>query len=109
MRKLVLPVCVLFVAALVLAFASPLMAGEKAHQKTHEMKGEIISVNAEGMQITFKDENGEEHTAPVMGKALENFKTLQPGQQVVLTCSDNEKGEHQGVSKIKIVKEGETK
>jgi ribosomal protein S1 len=106
MRKLVLAVCILFAAALILAQASPLMAGEKAHQKTHEMKGEVVSIDTEGMQITFKDDKGEEHTAPVMGKALETFKTLEPGQKVVLTCTDNEKGEHQGVSKIKLVKEG---
>ena len=104
MRKLALPVCALFVAALILASATPLMAGEKSQNKTHNMKGEIVSVDTEGMQITFKDEKGEEHTSPVMGKALETFKTLEPGQKVLLTCTDNEKGEHQGISKIKVMK-----
>jgi hypothetical protein len=98
-------VCALFVAALLLAQATPLLAAAK----THEMKGEIISVDATGMKITFKDEKGAEHTAPVMGKALESFKGLQPGQKVKLTCSDNEKGEHQGISEIKVIKEGEKK
>ena len=105
MRRLALPVCALFVAALLIVQVTPLLAGEK----THEMKGEIISVDAAGMKITFKDEKGEEHTAPVMGKALESFKNLQPGQKVKLTCSDNDKGEHQGVSDIKVMKEGEKK
>jgi hypothetical protein len=102
MRKLVLPVCALFVAALLLAQATPLLAAGK----THDMKGEIVSVDATAMKITFKDEKGEEHTAPVMGKAVDMLKTLQPGQKVSLTCTDNEKGEHQGISAIKVMKEG---
>ena len=105
MKRLVLPVCVLFVVALMLAQATPLLAGEK----THEMKGEVVSVDTTGMKITFKDEKGEEHTAPVMGKALETYKSLQPGQKVIVTCTDTEKGEHQGVSAIKVVKEGDKK
>jgi hypothetical protein len=102
MKKFALPVCALFVAALILAQATPLMAGGK----THDMKGEIVSVDAQGMKITIKDEKGEEHTAPVMGKAVEMLKSLQPGQKVSLTCQDNEKGEHQGVTAIKVMKEG---
>ena len=101
MRKVALLVCMLFVVALV----SPLMAGGK----THGLKGEVVSVDLEGKKLTFKDDKGQEQTAPVMGKALETLKNLKAGDKVELTCTDNEKGEHEGISAIKMAKEGAKK
>ncbi len=101
MRKVALLVCMLFVVALM----SPLMAGAK----THGVKGEVVSVDLEGKKITFKDDKGQEQTAPVMGKALDVLKNLKAGDKVELTCTDNEKGEHEGISAIKMMKEGAKK
>ena len=81
------------------ALAPVAMAG-----KTHQMKGEIVSVDVAGKAITFKDDKGESHTAPVMGKAAESFKSLKAGDKVTLTCSDTDQGVHEGVSDIKVEK-----
>ena len=72
--------------------------------KTHQMKGEIVSVDLAGKAITFKDDKGESHTAPVIGKALEDIKTVKAGAKVTLTCTDDDKGAHEGVSEIKVEK-----
>jgi c-di-GMP-binding flagellar brake protein YcgR len=97
MRHLALVLGVLVVAGLILGVATPAMAGGK----THQMKATIVSIDAEHNQITIKDEKGEEKTAPVMDKAIEEIKTLKAGDKVTLTCHDNEKGEHEGVTAIK--------
>src|SRR6266850_388122 len=93
---------------LLLAIVTPIPdTALRAGGKTHEMKGEIVSVDLEGKTITFKDEKGEEHTAPVMAKALETLKTLRRGDKVILTGVDSEKGEHEAVSEIRVIREGE--
>jgi len=84
--------------------ASLLMAGDmKATDtkgKTHKMNVEIVSVDAATNMITVKDAKGEEHTAPVMGKAIDSLKMYKAGDHVTVVCQDNEKGEHQGVVNI---------
>ena len=97
MKRVAWSVVALFVISILLAPASALLAGEK----THSMKGEVVSVDLEKNMLTFKDEKGESKTAPVMGKAMEAFKTLKAGDKVMLTCADNEAGAHQGISDIK--------
>ncbi len=92
----------LFVAVVLLAPITTILAGGKSH----EAKGEVVSVDLEGKKLTFKNEKGEDQTAPVMGKALETLKTLKAGDKVTLTCADNEKGEHQGISEIKVTPAG---
>jgi len=101
MKRLAFFVCALFVAAVVAAPVAAVFAGEK----THEVKGEVVSVDLEGKTLTFKDETGQNKTAPAMGKAIDSLKTLKAGDKVILICTDNEKGEHQGISAIKIAKE----
>ena len=99
MKKFALAVAILFVAGLALAQAADekkAMAG-----KTHDMTAEVVSVDATAKTITIKDDKGENKTAPVMGTAVDALKTLKPGDKVTLTCQDNDKGEHQGVIKIK--------
>ena len=98
MRRVAWLVCLLFVVGVVMGNLAPVFAGEK----THEMKAQVVSVDLEGKKLTIKDEKGENKTAPVMGKAIDSLKTLKAGDWVVLTCMDNEKGEHQGISEIKM-------
>ena len=98
MKKLALLVCTMFVACLALGQVTSVVAAEK----THPMTVEVVSVNLEAKTLTFRDEKGENKSAPVLAKAVESLKTLKAGAKVTLTCSDNEKGEHQGISAIQL-------
>src|SRR5262245_11161330 len=98
MRKLAIWVCALFVAAALAAPVTMVLAGEK----THDVKGEVVSANADGKTLTFKDETGQSKTVPAMGKAIDALKTLKAGDHVVLTCTDDERGGHLGVTAIKL-------
>ena len=100
MKRLAFLMGALVILALVAAPVSAVLAGEK----THEVKGEIVSLDLTGKTLTFKDETGQNKTVPVLGKAIDSLKTLKAGDRVVLTCSDNEKGEHQGISAVKLDK-----
>ena len=99
MRKAMLFV----IAALVASFILGQVTLVRAAGKSHDITTQVVSVDLEKKTITFKNDKGENQTAPVMGKAAESFKTLKAGDKVVLTCTDNEKGEHQGISVIKLV------
>ena len=100
MRKIAFWVCALFVAAVLASPVTAVLAGEK----THDVKGEVVSVNVEGKTLTFKDETGQSKTVPAMGKAIDALKTLKAGDHIVLTCTDDEKGGHLGVTAIKLEK-----
>ena len=100
MRKLALLMTVVFVASLILAQAHPASAAGK----THDLTGTVVSVDTQVKKITFKDDTGTSMTVPVLGKAVARLKTLKAGQMVTLTCQDNEKGDHEGVSAIKVAK-----
>jgi hypothetical protein len=91
-----LPVVVALAVALPVAFA-----GSPAMGKTHDQKAEVVSVDMTAKTITLKDEKGENHTAPLLGKALEEAKSLKAGDHVSATCKDSDKGEHEGVTAIK--------
>ena len=97
MKKLAAVVCAVFVAALILGAVTPVLAAGK----THQVKATVVSVDLEGKKITIKDEKGEEKTAPVMDKAVDELKNIKAGDKVTLTCHDNDKGEHEGVTAIK--------
>jgi len=101
MKKLVAVLGVLAIAGLVFAQAAN---AEEKDQKTHEMTVTVVSVDADANTITVKDDKGEEMTAPVLPKARTALEGLKSGEMVVLTCLDNEKGEHQGVTMIKPAK-----
>jgi len=96
MKKLAAVVCAVFVAALILGVVSPALAAGK----THQVKATIVSVDMEGKTITIKDEKGEQKTAPVMDKAVDELKNIKAGDKVTLTCHDNDKGEHEGITAI---------
>lgn len=98
MKKTALMVVLALVVAVI---AAPVMAADTAKKNTHDMTAWFVSGDAKTKMITIKDEQGEEKTVPVMGAAIKEMSTLKSGQKVMLTCMDNEKGEHQGVSAIK--------
>lgn len=97
MKRLGSVVSAILIAALVLAIP----AAAYAAGKTHDMKAEIVSIDAKAKTITIKDEKGESHTAPLMGAAIGEAKNFKAGDKVTCTCQDNEAGEHQGVTGIK--------
>jgi Cu/Ag efflux protein CusF len=99
MKKLTFLLIALWVAASVLAPLAPAFAAGK----THDLKGEVVSVDAAANKITFKDEKGTSQTSPVKDKAVETLKTLKAGDKVVLTCQDDENGQHQAIVAIRVL------
>jgi len=97
MKRLGSILSAILIAALVLAIPTATFA----KGKTHEMSGEVVTVDEAGKMITFKDEKGESHTAPLLGSAVAEAKNFKAGDKVTVTCQDTEKGDHEGVSAIK--------
>jgi len=52
----------------------------------------------------MKGPDGKTSTAPVEGDALKALGSLKAGEDVSVTCRDNDQGEHQAVSAVKVVK-----
>ncbi len=92
-------VAVLMVAVL-MAVLLVQVAPAVAMGKTHDVKGTVVAVNVEGKTITFKDDSGASVTAPVLDPAAGTLKNVKAGEYVTLTCQDNEKGEHEGITRI---------
>ena len=97
-RKLAFATALLFLAGLALPMAS------ETKGKTHDVTTTVVAVDAAAKTITIKDDTGQDKTVPVMDGAVESLKKLKAGDKVVLTCKDNDKGEHEGVSAIKPAK-----
>ena len=72
--------------------------------KTHDVTAEVGSVDAAKNTITIKGEK-ENMTAPVERKAIAALKTVKSGAKYVLTCRDDEKGEHKAVTAIQVAAE----
>jgi len=100
MRKLALIAC----AALVIGLVVGQVSAATTTGKSHRMTAEVVSVDVQAKTLTIKDDKGEEKTAPVLGKAVDRLKSLKAGEKVTLTCKDNEKGEHEGITAIAIAK-----
>jgi hypothetical protein len=81
--------------------AVPVLAGEMASQKSHDLTVVFVSFDAKAKTVTFKDDQGASKTVPVMDTAMRAFEGIKAGDKVTLTCADNEKGEHQGVAMAK--------
>jgi hypothetical protein len=104
MRKAAAVVSATLVALVLVAFATPVLATGK----THDLSGTIVSVDTDGKKLTFKDDTGSSMTVPVLEKAVPALKSLKAGQKVVLTCQDNENGDHEGVSAIRVQDSGKS-
>jgi hypothetical protein len=96
MKPISLLMCALFVAGIVLGQLTPVLAG----QSKHEFSAEVVSIDLDDETITFLDTHGDEMTMRVMGDALETLATLAAGDKVILTCEDDENGEHMGIVSI---------
>jgi LEA14-like dessication related protein len=98
MRKLSVLFAVMGVVALAAASVSVLAS---AGTKTHDVKVTVVSLDEKANTMTVKLENGDQKTVPVMGHAINKMKHVKAGEQITCVCTDNEKGEHQGISDIK--------
>lgn len=107
MRKLALLLCALLVVVGV-ASASQAPAPAKADKpvaaavKTHTVEAEVVSADVAAKTLTIKAEPNK--TVAVEGAALAQLKDLKMGEKVKLTCRDNDKGEHQAITDIKVEK-----
>jgi len=107
MKKLTLLLCALFVVASV-ASASQAPAPAKVDKpvatavKTHVVEAEVVSADVTAKTLTIKAEPNK--TVTVEGAALAQLKDLKMGEKVKLTCRDNDKGEHQAITHIKVEK-----
>jgi hypothetical protein len=103
MKKLALLLSALLVAGA--AYASQATtAPAKEHKgmatgKTHTVEAEVVSADATAKTLTIKGDAGDK-TVPVEGAAVAELKNVKAGEKVKLTCRDNEKGEHQAITKI---------
>jgi hypothetical protein len=78
--------------------------GTALADKTHVVNATVVSVDTAAHTVTLKGADGKTSTAPVEGDAVKMLDTLKAGEQVAATCRDNDQGEHQAVSAIKVVK-----
>jgi predicted small secreted protein len=98
MKRFRLLVALPLAVAMVVAIPATALAGAG---KSHDVKAEVVAVDNEAKTITIKDEKGENHTAPLLGKAVDEAKALKAGDKVTVTCKDKDDGAHEGVSSIK--------
>ncbi|HEV8122365.1 MAG TPA: hypothetical protein VGQ67_15330 [Candidatus Polarisedimenticolia bacterium] len=99
MKKLSLLFVVLAVVALV---AAPVFAeGAKKH---HDVQVTVVSVDPAAKTMTVKGPDGAQKTVPVTGEAVGKVKNVKPGDMITVVCQDNEKGEHEAISDIKMEK-----
>lgn len=82
----------------------PLTHAPKDHAtpvaKTHDVEAEVVSYDASKKMLTIKG-TPDNKTLSVDAKAVASAADLKAGDMVTLTCRDNEKGEHLGVSGVK--------
>lgn len=93
-------VSIVLAVALLVAPAFAAQAEKSASGKTHQFDAEFVSGDAQAKTVTVKGADGNTSTLPVEGKALEAIGTLKAGDQITLTCRDNENGEHQAIVSI---------
>ena len=97
MRHPLLIFVAVLAAGLILAQVNPVAAAGK----THELTATVVAVDIQAKKITFQDEAGTTSTSPVLDRAVESLKTVKAGEKVVLTCRDNENGNHEAVIAIR--------
>jgi hypothetical protein len=83
-----------------IAFAGGSAALAAAAGKTHDMTVQIVAVDKQSKTITIKDDKGATKAVPVLGNAARSLGNVRTGQMYTLSCQDDEKGEHQGITAI---------
>jgi hypothetical protein len=95
MKKLALPLALVFATASLAAAQAPAPEAKPAETKapatkpakTHKVEAEIVSADVEKKTVTFKTLAGEK-SAPVGPLAMYRLKKIKAGDKVTLTCKD---------------------
>jgi uncharacterized lipoprotein YajG len=108
MKKLAVLCSLLLVAAVASAQTAtqqtePAKPAKPAVMKTHVVEAEVVSTDAMAKTLTIKGEK-ENKVLKVDAAAVAQLKDLKAGEKVKLTCRDNEKGEHEAITKIAVEK-----
>jgi hypothetical protein len=107
MRKLALTLALVAMAGIAAAQDPKPLAPEAsttqatAAAKTHEVEAEIVSFDTASKTLTIKG-SPDNKMVPVDAKAVAMVKDLKSGDKVTLICRDNDKGEHQAVTGVKL-------
>ena len=83
-----------------LSFASLAMATAAFADKSHMVSGTVMSTDMMAHTITLKGKDGKASTAPVEGDALKQLGNVKSGDEVTVTCRDDDKGMHKAVTAI---------
>ena len=83
-----------------LSFASLAMATAAFADKSHMVSGTVMSTDMMAHTITLKGKDGKASTAPVEGDALKQLGDVKAGDEVTVTCRDDDKGMHKAVTAI---------
>jgi len=105
MKKLAVLLSTLLVAGAAFAAqtAEKKATPTKPAMKTHVVETEVVSADAVAHTLTVKGEK-ENATYKVDASATGRLKELKAGEKIKVTCRDNEKGEHQAITHIEVLK-----
>ncbi len=108
MKKLAWLLCLLFAAGVAFAQETEEKEAEKTPEKvaavkTHDFEAEVVSADFKAKTITIKGEE-DDKTFPVGEKALASLKEIKGGEDVTLTCEDDDEGEHKQIVAIDVKK-----
>jgi hypothetical protein len=102
------PIALIALVVMVVAGGAAIAADTAAAPKTHDVTTEVVAVDLQAKTMTIKAPDGNK-TVPVADSALASIRTLKAGDQVVVTCLDDEKGAHQKVTAVKLAPKVEKK
>jgi hypothetical protein len=105
MKKLAIMLSLLLVPVVASAQATtPKAEPAKATAvKTHIVEAEVVSMDVMAKTLTVKGEP-DNKVLKVDAAAVPHLKALKAGEKVKLTCRDNDKGEHEAITKIVVEK-----
>ncbi len=106
MKKLAIVLSMLLVAAVASAQTTtqktePVKPAKPAAMKTHVVEAEVVSADAKAKTLTIKGDP-DNKVLKVDAAATTHLMHLKAGEKVKLTCRDNEKGEHEAITKITV-------
>ena len=75
-----------------------------AAESTHDVNATFVSADAKSHIFTIKLEDGTSSTGKAKGDAKKKLGDFKYGDRIVVTCEDNDKGEHVAATDIKAAK-----
>ena len=87
--------------AIAVALPAVVLAGDF---KFHDVDGIFVSADKKSNMFTMKLEDGTTSTGKAEGNAVKALASLKQGDKIVVTCKDDDKGEHLAATEIKAAK-----